>query len=149
MDRPNQEHQRPADVDHNTVEAMDTLTRALETAEVARGNLLQFHRLTGTADTQLRESVQQLRACGHNSLADRIETDLVGRNVLEGRWTFQIVEEYDDTYFSMWRTIEKQARDQLVEGKRHLFEAEMKESNRTHGHPHHNAVPTSEAGESS
>ncbi len=149
MDHPNDEHQRPADVEDNTVEAMDTLTRALETAEVARGNLLQFHRLTGTADTQLRESVRQLRACGHDTLADRIETELVGRNVLEGRWTFQIIEEYDDTYFSVWRTIEQEARDELVEGRRHLLEAEMKESNRTHGHPHHDAVPQSESGESS
>lgn len=141
MDRPNQEHRRPDGVDDATIEAMDTLTRALETVEVARGNLLQFHRLTGTGDTQLRESVRQLRACGHDSLADRIETDLVGRNVLEGRWTFQIIEEYDDTYFSLWRTIEREARDELVDGRRHLMEAEMKESNRTHDHAHHSAVP--------
>lgn len=121
---------------------MDTLTRALETAEVARGNLLQFHRLTGTADTQLRESVRQLRANGHDDLADRIEKEMVGRNVLEGRWTFQIIEEYDDNYFSVWRMIESEAREAFVDGKRHLFEAEVKESNRTHGHPDHTAVPS-------
>jgi hypothetical protein len=140
---PDEEHRRPEGVDDATVEALDTMTRALETAEVARGHLLQFHRLTGTADTQLRESVAQLRHCGHEALADRIDTELVGRNVLEGRWTFQIIEEYDDTYFSVWRTLEAAARDELVAGRRHLFEAEMKESNRTHGHPHHSAVPPS------
>lgn len=141
MDRPNKEHRRPDGVDDNTVEAMDTLTRALETVEVARGHLMQFHRLTGTGDTQLRESVEQLRSCGHDAVADRLEKDLVGRNVLDGRWTFQIIEEYDDTYYSLWRTMEREAREELVEGRRHVFEAEMKESNRTHGHPHHSAVP--------
>ena len=141
MGGPSAEHQRPDGVDDATVEAMDTFTRALETVEVARGHLLQFHRLTGTGDTQLRESVEQLRSSGHETLADRIETELVGRNVLEGRWTFQIVEEYDDDYFSVWRELEQLARDELVAGRRHLLEAEMKEANRTHGHPHHSAVP--------
>ncbi len=140
-DQPDQQHRRPEGVDDNTVEAMDTFTRALETVEVARGHLLQFHRLTGTGDTQLRESVRQLRAAGHDELADRIQNDLVGRNVLDGRWTFQIIEEYDDTYFSVWRDLESQARDELVSGRRHLFEAEMKETNRTHGHPDHTARP--------
>ncbi|SDS72269.1 hypothetical protein SAMN04488570_2535 [Nocardioides scoriae] len=141
-DGPDSEHQRPDGVDDDTVTALDTFTRALETIEVARGHLLQFHRLTGTGDTQLRESVEQLRAAGHADLADRVEHDLVGRNVLEGRWTFQVVEEYDDTYFSVWRDLERQARDELVGGRRHLLEAEMKEDHRTHGHPHHTARPT-------
>lgn len=141
MSGQNEEHQRPEGVDDATVEAVDTFTRALETIEVARGHLLQFHRLTGTGDTQLRESVRQLRDAGHDSLADRVEHELVGRNVIEGRWTFQIVEEYDDTYFSTWRELEQAARDELVGGRRHLLEAEMKESNRTHGERHHEAVP--------
>lgn len=143
-DQPSAEHRRPQGVDDNTIQAMDTFTRALETIEVARGHLLQFHRLTGTGDTQLRESVEQLRSAGHHDLADRIEQDLVGRNVIEGRWTFQIIEEYDDGYFSVWRDLEREAREELVEGKRHLYEAEMKETNRTHGHPHHTAVPGAE-----
>ena len=141
LDSPDEEHRRPEGVDDATVEAVDTLTRALETMEVARGHLMQFHRLTGTGDTQLRESVAQLRECGHESLADRLQERLVGRNVLEGRWTFQIIEEYDDTFFSVWRSMEREARLELVEGRRHLREAEMKETNRTHGHPHHTAVP--------
>lgn len=145
MDEPNQEHRRPERVDDATVKAMDTFTRALETIEVARGHLLQFHRLTGTGDTQLRESVDQLRSAGHQALADRVEQELVGRNVLDGRWTFQIVEEYDDTYFTVWQKLERAARDELVQGRRHLLEAEMKEANRTHGHPDHTAVPDQES----
>lgn len=141
-DRPDHEHTRPAGLSDDEATALDTFTRALETVEVARGNLLQFHRLTGTADTQLREAVAQLRKCGHDRLADRVEHELVGRNVIEGRWTFQIIEEYDDTYFSTWRRLEGEARDEVADGRRHLLEAEMKETNRTHGHPHHSARPS-------
>ena len=84
---------------------------------------------------------------GHHDLADRIETELVGRNVLEGRWTFQIMEEYDDGYYADFKRLEKQARDGLVGGRRHLFEAEMKEDRRTHGLPPHTARPGVTPGE--
>jgi hypothetical protein len=61
--------------------------------------------------------------------------------VTPGHWTFQIIEEYDDTYWSVFRDFEKQARDTLTDGRRHLFEASLKEQRRTHGHPDHDAGP--------
>ncbi len=112
---------------------MGKLSEALEVVEDARGHLYGFHRLTGMADLALGEAVDQLRAAGHGELADRLETELVGRNVLEGRWTFQIVEEYDDDYYATFKRLESDARRDLVGGRRHLFEAEMKEDRRTRG----------------
>jgi hypothetical protein len=140
-DLPTDEHQRPEAVDDATVEALGKLSEALEVVEDARGHLYGFHRLTGMADLALGEAVDLLRDAGHADLADRIGTELVGRNVIEGRWTFQVVEEYDDGYYATFKRLEAQARDDLVGGKRHLFEAEMKEDRRTHGRRHHEAVP--------
>ena len=60
---------------------------------------------------------------------------LVGRNVLDGRWTFQVVEEFDDGYWSIFRDHERRVRDELQQGARHVFEAEMKEKRRTKGGP--------------
>ncbi len=140
-DRRTDEHVRPDGVDDETVEALGKLSEALEAVEEARGHLYAFHRLCGRADLTLGEAVDQFRDAGHPDLADRLERELVGRNVLEGRWSFQIVEEYDDTYWSVFSTLEKQARDELVDGRRHLFEAQMKEDRRTHGTRHHEATP--------
>jgi len=140
-DEPTAEHRRPSGVDDATVEALGKLSEALEVVEDARGHLYGFHRLTGTADLALGEAVEMLRAAGHGGLADRLETELVGRNVLEGRWTFQLVEEYDDDYYATFKRLESDARRDLVGGRRHLFEAEMKEDRRTAGRPHHEAVP--------
>ena len=140
-DRPTPEHRRPEGVDDATVEALGKLSEALEVVENARGYLYGFHRLTGMADLALGEAVDQLRAAGHTELADGISSELVGRNVIEGRWTFQIVEDYDDGYYSTFKRLEEQARSELVQGRRHLFEAEMKEDRRTHGRRHHEAVP--------
>jgi hypothetical protein len=139
-DGPDAAHQRPAGVDDATVEALGNLSEALEAVEVARGHLYTFHRLSGTADLTLGKAVDQLRDAGHTELADRIDRELVGRNVIPGHWTFQIVEAYDDTYYSVFRELEEAARDQLVEGRRHLYEAEMKEDRRTHGAAGHEAT---------
>ena len=140
-DLPDPEHRTPAGVDDATVEALGKLSEALETCERARGHLYSFHQLTGSADIQLGEALTSLRDAGHGGVADRIETELVGRNVLAGRWTFQIVEEYDDTYWATFRAQEKQARDELAAGRRHLFEARLKQDERTSGRRHHEATP--------
>ena len=140
-DQPLPEHVRPAGVTDASVEALGRLSEALEAAEIARGRLYSFHRMSGTTDRTLGEAVDLLRKAGHEEVADRIDTELVGRNVIQGRWTFQIVEEYDATYWTPFRELEEEVRAQLVEGRRHLYEAEMKERERTPGHPDHTAVP--------
>ena len=146
-DRPDAEYQRPEGASDKTVEALGKVSEALEASEIARGHLYPFHRLSGTADLTLGQGVEQLREAGHDELADLIDRELVGRNVLDGRWTFQVMEEYDDGYYADFKRLEKQARDELVGGRRHLFEAEMKEDRRTHGLPHHTARPGVTPGE--
>ena len=138
---PAAEHRAPADVDEGTVEAVGRMTEALETVERARGHLYSFHQLTGTADVQLGDAVDRLRDAGHGALAERIEHELLGRNVMDGRWTFQIIEDYDDSYWSVFRALECEVRESLTQGRRHLHEAAMKEERRTHGHPDHRARP--------
>lgn len=146
QDGPDAAHRRGPGVSDATVQALGKLSEALEVVEHARGLLYGFHRLTGTADLALGEAVQMLRTAGHMDLADDIDTKMVGRNIVSGRWTFQLIEEYDDGYYAEFKATEKQARDQLLGGKRHVYEAEMKEDRRTHGRRHHEALPESTPG---
>ncbi|MER7959261.1 hypothetical protein [Streptomyces sp. NPDC096030] len=138
-DGPDRDHQRPEGVTDSTVEALGSLSKALETTERARGHLYAFHQLTGRADLELDRAVTLLRESGHDRWADRVEREILGRNVIPGHWTFQIVEEYDRTYYEPFRDVERQALADLVDGRDHLYEAEMKEARRTRGHPHHTA----------
>lgn len=140
-DGPSAAHRRPDRVDDATVAAVGKVTEALETIEQARGHLYALHQLTGSADLALDEAVDLLRRAGHDGLADRVSTELIGRNVLEGRWTFQVVEEYDDGYYAAFRGMERDVRQELLGGRRHVFEAEMKEERRTAGRRHHEARP--------
>ncbi len=134
-------HTRPAGTTDATVTALGKLSEALEVVEDARGQLYDFHRKCGMADLALGEAVGLLRDAGHDEIADRIGTDLVGRNILAGRWSFQVVEEYDDGYYAAFKDHERRAREDLIEGKRHVFEAEMKQDRRTHGRSGHAATP--------
>lgn len=141
MSGPAPQHRRPQGTTDETVAALGKLSEALEAVEEARGHLYTFHRRSGTADLMLGDAVRMLREAGHGGLADEIDRDLVGRNVVAGRWTFQVVEDYDDGYYASFRSWEQRAREQLVGGRRHLYEAEMKEDRRTDGLPGHEATP--------
>lgn len=123
---PDSSHRRPAGADDATVAAVGKLTEAFERLERARGHLYTFHQLEGRVDRMMAEAAAMLRSSGHDDAADRVEQDIVGRNVLEGRWTFQIVEEFDDLYYRPVQAIEQEIRDRLMAGRRHVYEAEMK-----------------------
>lgn len=141
-------HQRPPGVDDRTVEACGKASEALEWLERARGRLFDFHQMLGHLDLQMGDAVDRLREAGHPELAELVETEVVGRNVLDGRWTFQIIEEFDALYYEPVKAVEQRLRDELVDGKRHVFEAEMKERRRTHGRTgHESRPPATHAGE--
>lgn len=128
-------------ISDDTAEAVGKVGEALEYIERARGHLYSFHQLIGRGDLLLGEAVDELRKAGHGEFADELSTELVGRNVLEGRWTFQVVEEFDDTYWGPLREYVNRVRADLTDGQRHEHEARMKEDRRTQGHPEHTANP--------
>ncbi|MGZ8177729.1 hypothetical protein ACXVUM_07335 [Williamsia sp. SKLECPSW1] len=134
-------HRRPQGVDDATVRAVGKMTEALEYVERARGHLYELHQLSGTADLRFGEAADLLEEAGHGELATAVRAEIVGLNTFPGRWTFQLVEEYDDEYYSVVRAAEKRVRDDLLGGRRHVLESEMKESRRTHGRQGHESRP--------
>lgn len=138
---PDDRHRRPEGVDDATVAAVGKVSEAFEWIERARGRLYDFHQMLGRADLLMGEGADMLRDAGHEELADLLETDVIGRNVLDGRWTFQIVEEFGGTYYRPVQAVEQRITDELLDGRRHVFEAEMKERRRTKGRPAHESRP--------
>ncbi len=119
-------HPRPAGTDDATVDAVGKVSAAFEVVENARGFLYGFHRMSGEADLALQEALAALRAAGHDELAAEIDEVLVGRDVVPGMWTFQLVEAYDEHYYQVFRAVDALVRDRLSDGRPHVFEAEMK-----------------------
>jgi hypothetical protein len=135
------DHQRPDGVDDATVAAVGKLSEAVEWLERARGALYDFHQMVGHVDFQMSDGELMLRNAGHVELADLIDREVVGRNVLDGRWTFQIVEEFEELYYDFVKAVEQRVRDELMGGRRHVFEAEMKERRRSPGVTGHESRP--------
>jgi hypothetical protein len=120
----------PPDDDDAAVRAAGDMSEALEKVERARGHLYAFHQLIGEADFRLDEVLEGLGRLGRDDLAGPLQEQLVGRNVLPERWTFQIVEEFDDGYWSVFREHEETLRTALTGGRRHVYEAALKQRRR-------------------
>ncbi len=118
------------DLDDATAEAVGRLSEALEWVERARGALYEFHQLSGRADRTLTEAITGLEDAGHARIAGFVRGELYGRNVLDGRWTFQIVEEYDELYYRPFADVDEEVRRRLTGGMRHVHEARMKSRER-------------------
>jgi hypothetical protein len=134
-------HQRPPGTDDATVAAVGKMSEAFEYVERVRGHLYALHQLLGRADLLFEDGAGQLREAGHGGAAERFEHDVVGRNVLDGRWTFQIVEEFDAVYYEPVRSRLRALEEELLAGRRHVFEAELKDRRRSRGTPRHERRP--------
>lgn len=135
------DHERPEGVTDATVEALGKVSEAWEYVERVRGHLFTLHQLMGHADLLFGEAADLLDDAGHDDEGGRVRRDVVGRNILDGRWTFQVVDEFDDRYYQPVRALVKDLEATLIDGRRHVFEAEMKDERRTAGRREHERRP--------
>jgi hypothetical protein len=131
--QPDPAHARPEGADDVTVSAAGKVGEAFEWMIRARGSLYSFHQQMGRADLVLGEAIEELREAGHHELADDLDESWLGRNAITDRWTFEIVEDFDATYWEVAQAGERRVREQLMAGRHHVHEAEMKASRRETG----------------
>ena len=132
---------RPDGVSDEAIAALGKLSEALETVEQARGHLYAMHQLIGRANNMLVDAAEMFDEAELSEWAARLRTEIIGLNIIDGRWTFQVVEEFDDGYWTALRSFDESARDKLVNGVRHIFEAEMKQAQITPGRRGHEETP--------
>jgi hypothetical protein len=116
------------------IDAVGKATEALEYVERARGHLYTFHQLIGRADFLFEESAFRLAEAGHRAEAASLWRNVVGRDVLESRWTFEIVERFDDDYYEGTRSEVMGLEQRLVAGRRHVHEEALRHRRRAE-HP--------------
>ncbi len=140
---PPSRRRRPEGASDELVEAVGRASEGFEYLERARGHLYALHQLIGRADLLFEDAADLLDACGERDDAERLRSEVVGRNVLDGRWTFQVVEEFDDLYYGPVRELVRGIESSHMDGARHVFESEMKERRRTRGRSGHERRPAS------
>jgi hypothetical protein len=139
-----EQHARPDGTSDRLVEAVGRASEAFEYVERVRGHLYAAHQLMGRADFLFEEAADLLEEEGCAEDADRFRQHVVGRNLLDGRWTFQIMEEFDDVYYDVVRGEVRGLEDRRMAGRRHVHEAEMKAVRRTRGRSGHEATPAAQ-----
>jgi len=117
-----------------TADAVGKATEALEYVERARGHLYAFHQMIGRADLLFEESALLLAQLGHRAEAISLWQNVVGRDVLESRWTFEIVERFDDDYYDAIHSEVMGLEQRLVSGRRHAHEEALRDRRRAE-HP--------------
>jgi hypothetical protein len=134
---------RPSDRDRPepVVEAVGKISEAFEFVERARGHLYSFHQLMGRADFLMEEGGDLLRNAGLDDDATVVAEEVVGRNVLDGRWTFQVVDEFDAIYYSFVQNVLRDLEARHLDGRRHVYESMLKEQRRSPGRPGHERRP--------
>jgi hypothetical protein len=109
-----------------TLRAAHRLEVAAEWIERAFGALLDAHHAAGHGQGMLLEAADLLDAAGHRDLAALVRSDAACGDAADGRWTYQVVDEFRAHLLEPVRRVEERVRDELTGGVRHRYEARMK-----------------------
>ena len=112
----------PSDLSEFEMEALHSVELGLEWLRRAHGNLIEFHHATGHAMDHLDDAEPVLRACGYDDLADRLRTDLLPSGAVDERWTYDLLETFEDGLLEDVEAYERQARDTIADGSSHVAE---------------------------
>lgn len=107
------------------VRAAHHLALALEYVVRARGHLLTLHHLIGHADNMLDTVVKELDEAGRSDLVELVHREILGRDVVAGKWTYQLVQDFDAGYWEAWTATEEKVRQELTGGQKFVHEAAL------------------------
>lgn len=113
-------------------EAMDAVEVACEWVERAFGSLLDAHHRTGRAQILLLEAADAMESLGRADHAARIR-EVAARDVLPGRWTYRMVDEYRSLLIEPVRAMEEDVRADMTGGLRHVHEIDLRRRTGEHG----------------
>jgi hypothetical protein len=113
-------------IDDATLRAVHRLEVATEWIERAFGALLDAHHAAGHGQEMLLDAADLLEAAGHRDLARLVRSDAACRDAADGRWTYQLVDEFRSHLLEPVRGVDERVRAELTGGVRHRYEARMK-----------------------
>jgi hypothetical protein len=104
-------------------EALQRVELGAEWLHRAHGDLVESHHKTGHAMDHLANAGEFLRDSGHEDLADALRDENLPRGVIdEGRWSYDVLESYQDGFLSALTDFEERVRGEVADGQRHVTE---------------------------
>jgi hypothetical protein len=94
----------------------------IEHVHRAYGSLLDFHHRVGHAMDRFDEAERTLRAAGHDELADELRDRHLPAGVVDGRWSYEVVEAFEREFRDPVVAFEAAVRERLADGRGHVTE---------------------------
>ncbi|MCU4926164.1 hypothetical protein OB905_09240 [Halobacteria archaeon AArc-dxtr1] len=110
------------DLDDSEREALHDLQLGVEYAHRAYGELLTFHHNLGHAMDRMADAEDALREAGHDDAANALRDSHLPAGALDERWTYELVEEFSDSFLDPLTAFEDDVRDELADGIGHVTE---------------------------
>lgn len=114
--------EEPTEFGEAARDALHSVELGLEWLQRAHGNLLEFHHGIGHGMNHLDDAEAKLRDCGHEELADRLRDDYLPRGPIDGRWTYELVEDFEAEFLDDLAELDRRAHEAIADGERHLAE---------------------------
>lgn len=110
------------DMDERELAVLHECQLAIEYLYRAYGNLLTFHHGVGHAMDRFAVAERELRALGHDALADELRDEHLPAGAVDEVWTYELVEAFQSGMLSAVAAFERDVREELAEGTPHLHE---------------------------
>ena len=114
------------DLSDEEIAALHELTLAVEWFRRGHGHLLAFHHAVGRGMNFMADAEEFFRAAGHGDVADDIRDDHLPRGVIDGdRWSYDVVESFDESFMSPIDRFEAAVREEIAGGVQHIQERRL------------------------
>lgn len=115
----------PHHSDDPTIEALHRVELGLEWFHRAHGHLVAFHHNTGHAMDHFAAAEELLREQGERELANDLRDEFLPCGVLGDRWSYDVLETFQDGLLEDADAFERRARHELADGDRHVAERQQ------------------------
>lgn len=109
-------------VDGKELEVLHECQLAVEYLHRAHGDLLAFHHAVGHAMDRFAVAERELRATGHEGLADELRDEHLPAGVVGETWSYELVEGFRAGMLASVTDFERELREELADGTPHLHE---------------------------
>lgn len=113
------------DLSEEEREALHDIQLGTEHLYRAYGHFLSFHHAVGHAMNRLADAEAELADAGHEEHAAVLRNDLLPAGVVEDKWTYELVEEFQDGVLADATNFENVVRADLAGGERHVAERDQ------------------------
>ncbi|MFB6156738.1 MAG: hypothetical protein ABEJ34_02720 [Haloferacaceae archaeon] len=114
-----------AQLDDRERDALHEVQLGVEHLYRAYGHLLAFHHAVGHAMDRFAGIEDDLRAVGYDGYAAELRDHHLPAGVVGDRWSYELVEEFQDGFLAEMTGFERRLRDDVAGGRRHVTEREQ------------------------